>query len=495
MAIYHLSHGYIGKGTQKQPHTAAAHSNYITRPSTATTVMGERMPTDWRAAAAWLKAQEDCDRINARVIDKIEVALPVELNPLQRAALVRDFAETLTEGRASWLAAFHDSPKDEHNPHAHIILRDRDATAGPGQGRRVMLTTERGTIDRIRQLWQEKTNQVLEQAGSSARIDHRTLTAQGIEREPQIHVGPKTLALTEKGVTPESRSAEVQRIDFTTGQRVAVTVDYPAIDQGRTRADYNAEIRARNAAKARAAGDLRQQIPAAPTMPTAEAEREPPARYGVSFDPEWTNRGGMVAQQRAANVWVQGTNRVRFGLPAGSASMKPPSIPLPKTFGAINASDIRPPVSFEQLRAENGWVGEYPCGPGLVRTDQLHHEERERLERLARERCERDGVAAHEAAGRQAQKGQQEKPNAALIEQQRAGDAFTRTVTKEAEPAKGDEARMSGKSLFATAAPPTQPKAAAETQRAGNPFTRGVTEKNLADLAASSRGQERGLER
>lgn len=460
MAIFHLSHGYVGKRTQKQPHTAAAHSNYITRPSTATVVMGERMPTDWRAAAAWLKVQEDDDRINARVIDKIEVALPVELTPVQRAALVRDFAETLTQGRASWLAAFHDGPKDEHNPHAHIILRDRDATPGPGQGRRVMLTTERGTIDRIRELWQEKANQALERAGSTARIDHRTLAAQGIEREPQIHIGSTTLALAEKGVTPESRPAEVQRIDFTTGRLVTVTVDYPALDQGRTRAEHNAAIIARNAVPA---GPIMVVIPdqPAPGAGAIKAADEVERRRAGSQAPElpdWTDRGGMVQQQRAANAWVRSAAQVEAGRQGDQAHMFGKN---PFGTGALPVTPkVEPSPAVLAAEAKRSTIAQYghPQGMGegpdwtVTRASDLKQDEQ--AQHQARQDVVRDELTERGTASQK------------LTETQRANH---RQALEE----------------------PPQPA----RQPASNPFTRGVTEKNLADLAAARRGQERGLER
>ncbi|MGF3027748.1 MobA/MobL family protein [Methylobacterium aquaticum] len=404
MAIYHLSHTYVGKGSQKQPHTAAAHSNYVTRPTRATEVMGERMPTEWRAAATWLKAQEDSDRINARVIDKIEVALPKELDHAQRAALVRDFAEHLSQGRASWLAALHDGPKDEHNPHAHIILRDRDATPGPKAGRRVVLTTERGTVDHIRELWQARANLALEQAGSDARIDHRTLAAQGIEREPQIHVGPKNLCLAEKGVTPESRPAEVQRIDFATGQKVAVTVDYPTLDQGRTRTDYNAEIRARNAAQERARITGRHApapaMPADPGSPAdtgsastssaEEPERKPSPRQEGGED--WTDRGGMAAQQAAATRWAQTANQSIFR--RVTASQPERAAMLPKTSATpfnpkerISTPEPPPTLTRRQIIEQDGLPPRLICGPEMTELIEQQRNAQDRAERAARERA------------------------------------------------------------------------------------------------------------
>lgn len=65
------------------------------------------MPLERKAARRWLDAQERADRKNARIIDKLTIALPVELNRRQRRALVRTYSERVTVGRASWIAAIH----------------------------------------------------------------------------------------------------------------------------------------------------------------------------------------------------------------------------------------------------------------------------------------------------------------------------------------------------------------------------------------------------
>ena len=81
-------------------------------------------------ARAWLDRQEEADRKNARVIDKVTIALPRELDAVQRVELVRAFAAEVTQGRVAWLAAVHDQGKDADNPHAHVVLRDRDLQTG-----------------------------------------------------------------------------------------------------------------------------------------------------------------------------------------------------------------------------------------------------------------------------------------------------------------------------------------------------------------------------
>jgi hypothetical protein len=236
MAIYSLHHSSIGKTTQAKPHTAAAHVRYITRSSATSRIEARRMPDKPHKAAMFMVEAENIDRKNARVSDKLLLALPRELDGEQRAQLVREFAEEITQGRAPWLAAFHDRGKDASNPHVHLVIRDRD----PATGKRVAGLSEKGTTGRLRVLWEQYANRALAQAGRQERIDHRTLQAQGIRREPTVHEGPRAQQMDRRGARARSR---MRRYRNRPGARRAYReVDYAAIDAGRSRPDYNRQI-------------------------------------------------------------------------------------------------------------------------------------------------------------------------------------------------------------------------------------------------------------
>ena len=234
MAIFSLNHKAIGKSTQERPYTAAAHVHYVTRPKAMSRMDGARMPISKNGAAAFLRQAEDRDRVNGRVADKVMLALPHELNAEQRAALVRGYAEDVTKGRAPWLAAFHDKGKDAHNPHCHLLIRDRD----PETGKRVYGMSEKGSTQRLRTQWEQHANRALEKANHPERIDHRSLEAQGKTRAPGIHVGPRSKAMQTAGRPPVSR-----RRSYANGpgaRRRRREVDYPRLDRGRSRAEFNA---------------------------------------------------------------------------------------------------------------------------------------------------------------------------------------------------------------------------------------------------------------
>lgn len=207
MAIYSLSHSSIGRTTHAAG-TAGAHVGYISRSGACREMVGERMPVPEPGerggeARTWLDEQEAGDRANARVVDKVMLALPRELTSEQRVQLVRDFAEDLTQGRASWLAGIHDTGKDADNPHAHLVIRDRDIETG----KRVIGLSGKGSTEILREKWEKTANLALERAGHDIRIDRRSLAAQGIEdRQPSKHMGPNVVQM--------ERRIERQERDF-----------------------------------------------------------------------------------------------------------------------------------------------------------------------------------------------------------------------------------------------------------------------------------------
>lgn len=204
MAIFHLTHRTVGRSTHAAG-TAGAHIGYITRTSACRAVIAEHIPaaepgSKGGAARAWLDAQEEADRKNARVIDKLEIALPLELDQAQRVELVRAFVLELSGGKSvPFFAAFHDKPgsKDEANPHVHLVIRDRDPATGKG---RVIGMSEKGSTERAREIWEQICNEALRDLNHRARIDRRSLVDQGItDRKSPGHQGPQARQIEAKG--------------------------------------------------------------------------------------------------------------------------------------------------------------------------------------------------------------------------------------------------------------------------------------------------------
>ena len=241
----HFSHKPIGKTTHKKG-MSYSHVNYITREEACSKTLAQNMPADRDGARPYFEREAYKDGVpaNARVADTLIIALPIEMTNDQRHEAVAGFMDKIGHGRIAWLAAFHDKGKDEHNPHCHLIFRDADIETG----RKVVGTTTsakdvreaqehgwrvppRMTTKELRVAWCEHLNAEMERHGLDARFDHRTLKDQGIDREPQIHVGPKAMSMAEKNRDFESQ-------DRKRGDHANV---YSLLDAG-SRAEHNNRI-------------------------------------------------------------------------------------------------------------------------------------------------------------------------------------------------------------------------------------------------------------
>lgn len=151
----------------------------------------------------WNRVEANEKRKDAQAAREINIALPVELNPEQRKALVVDFCrEQFTDLGMVADVAFHDP--DANNPHVHIMLTMRKFD-GDGFGPKAREWNDKAALEQWRAGWKEHANRALFQAGQAARIDHRTLEAQAVaaviegddakairlSREAQRHHGGK----------------------------------------------------------------------------------------------------------------------------------------------------------------------------------------------------------------------------------------------------------------------------------------------------------------
>jgi len=160
------------------------------------------MPPDapaWAAdrSALWNFAEKSETRKNSTVAREFEIALPDELTPEQRGALVREFARALADRHGVAVDAQIHEPGaegDSRNWHAHVLTSTR--RLGPdGFKEKARELDGRKTgpdiVTEWRATWAAMTNRALERAGVVERVDHRSLADQGgNDREPTPHLGP-----------------------------------------------------------------------------------------------------------------------------------------------------------------------------------------------------------------------------------------------------------------------------------------------------------------
>jgi hypothetical protein len=161
-------------------------------------------PMQWARdrASLWNAAELAEKRGNSRVAREFQVSLPSELSPTQRLALARGFAREMSDryGIAVDLAV-HD-PKADGDPrhfHAHLLATTREVTptglgAKTGLDMQAVQRARQGLSDHseeytaVRERWATHMNEAFREANLDLRVDHRTLAAQGIDRQPMVYV-------------------------------------------------------------------------------------------------------------------------------------------------------------------------------------------------------------------------------------------------------------------------------------------------------------------
>jgi len=237
VAIYHLSVKTVSRSAGRSATAAAAYRSGAritdertgevhdyTRKSgveSARLVLPVNAP-EWAAdrAALWNAAEEAETRKNSTVAREFEIALPAELSPQERERLAVDFAREVVDrhGCAADVAIHVPGNEgDNRNHHAHILVTTRRLTAeGFTEKTRELDDRKTGEVARWRERFADLQNERLRESGSSARVDHRSLAEQGIEREPSSHLGPAVAAMERRGIYTEVR----QRIDSEIGDRL-----------------------------------------------------------------------------------------------------------------------------------------------------------------------------------------------------------------------------------------------------------------------------------
>lgn len=144
----------------------------------------------------WQEVEKSEKRKDSQVAREINIALPSVLTHEQQIKLAQDFVNDVfvKHGMIADLCV-HDL--GEKNPHFHVMLTTRNVDES-GFTTKNRDWNERDLLKIWREKWADYANFELEKHGHDERIDHRTLAAQGIDREPQIHYGPARHAIKER---------------------------------------------------------------------------------------------------------------------------------------------------------------------------------------------------------------------------------------------------------------------------------------------------------
>jgi hypothetical protein len=194
-------------------------------------------------AKLWNAAELAEKRKDSRTAREWIIAIPSELVPNDEHRelisgspdydLVENFAQHLSKTYGVAVdVAIHapDKKGSQKNYHAHILTTTRTATLDNGElvlGNKATielsdkkrgelnLSKAKDEVKTVREVWASLANQMLATENETARIDHRSLKDQGIDRIPQIHVGVTATSMDRKGKPSErgERNHEIKQLN------------------------------------------------------------------------------------------------------------------------------------------------------------------------------------------------------------------------------------------------------------------------------------------
>ena len=241
MAIYHCSAKSIGRSAGRSATAAAAyragkkiedkrlglmHDYSRKRDVDHAEVMAPDGAPEWarNRSQLWNEVESTEKRRDAQLARELVVALPRELSRVEKLILVSTFAKTAFSERGI-VADLTVHGVSSGNPHAHIMLTTREI--GPeGFGRKNRGWGRKETLREWRSEWARHANAALERSGRVARIDHRSLEAQGIGREPGVHLGPRVAAMERRGAGT-ARGRQWREIQEREAERAEAKVQRP----------------------------------------------------------------------------------------------------------------------------------------------------------------------------------------------------------------------------------------------------------------------------
>jgi len=229
MAIYHFSAKVISRANGSSALAAAAyrsasrlhderldrHHDFSNKAGVAHSelMLPDGAPEDWRdREKLWNAVEAGEVRKDAQLAREVEFALPRELDQAECIRLAREFVERefVKRGMIADLNVHWDIGADgEPKPHAHVMLTMREV-GEEGFGAKSRDWNRTDLLDHWREAWASHVNQRLAELDIDARVDHRTLEAQGIDLAPQHKIGPAAARMAGQGLESERLAAHAE---------------------------------------------------------------------------------------------------------------------------------------------------------------------------------------------------------------------------------------------------------------------------------------------
>lgn len=239
MAIYHLHVKVIGRKAGSSAVASAAYrsasrlrDDRLERSHDFSNKRGvvhsevmlpEDAPEQWSdREQLWNDVEAFEVRKDAQLAREVEFALPREMTQAQGIELARDFvkSEFVDRGMIADLNVHWDVGEDGMpKPHAHVMLTMRSLDKN-GFGQKVRDWNRTEMVERWRERWAELANERLAELDIDARIDHRSLEAQGIGLEPQSQIGAPAQRIEGEGIEAADRADMHREIARNNGARI-----------------------------------------------------------------------------------------------------------------------------------------------------------------------------------------------------------------------------------------------------------------------------------
>lgn len=240
MAIGHLS-VRVGKVGKAQPHAAyiareGQYSNRLTTECLEYTTAGNMPAWAQHNPLQFWQAADTYERSNGSTYREFEIALPRELSPPQREALILEFVQQELGTNHPYQLAIH-TPKavdGQDQPHCHLMFCERKLDGierdpeqffkrynakNPERGGAKKentgkdFATRQAELKALRQRWETLCNTHLEQAGMESRIDMRSYQERKLDREPEPKQHPQRWKdPKQRAVLLEFRAAQQEQV-------------------------------------------------------------------------------------------------------------------------------------------------------------------------------------------------------------------------------------------------------------------------------------------
>lgn len=416
MAVYHFSARTVSRSAGRSSTAAAAYRSgerivdertgeihdYTRKGGVVDSLLVLPQGGTMNRAELWNKVEAHHKRGDATVAREFVVALPAELDAAQRQELARTYARELADryGVAVDLNVHAPGKDGDHrNHHAHILMSACYCGPTGTLGKKAVeldpIHCQRHGLDNVveveRQRWEQHANRALEKAGQEARIDHRSLEAQGItDRLPGVHLGPTATAIERSGRDSDiARRAREQADEFMADMQAQAALlraaerDVAELEaliaaaewEARPVSERLAEVRQEQERLLQVRRDLwaRKQVAdeaAKKAKPQAEVEKAIEALPGaLKAAGKAKARVQELEAQEGGLGWWQWVERrrLRAELPKAQAEA------VAKVQGAVKLNELAKAPVLEKVQAEQQAVAE-----GLQKFDQdynpvVHH--------------------------------------------------------------------------------------------------------------------------